>query len=32
MREDAIAAGAAFLLAKPFDAERFAEVVGSVVA
>jgi len=32
MREDAISAGAAFLLAKPFDADRFAEVVGSVVA
>jgi two-component system chemotaxis response regulator CheY len=31
MREQAIAAGASFLLAKPFDADRFAEVVGVVV-
>jgi len=28
MRERAIAAGAAFLLSKPFDGERFAEVIG----
>lgn len=31
MREQAIEAGAAFLLCKPFDADRFAEVVGAVV-
>ena len=31
MKEQAIAAGASFLLTKPFDADRFAEVVGSVV-
>lgn len=31
MRERAISAGAAFLLCKPFDADRFAEVVGGVV-
>lgn len=31
MREQAIAAGAAFLLTKPFDADRFVEVIGSVV-
>ena len=31
MKEQAIAAGAAFLLTKPFDAERLAEVVGAVV-
>jgi two-component system, chemotaxis family, chemotaxis protein CheY len=28
MREQAIGAGAEFLLVKPFDADRFAEVVG----
>ncbi len=32
MKEQAIAAGAAFLLTKPFDAERLAEVVGAVVS
>lgn len=32
MREQAISGGAAFLLAKPFDADQFAEVVGAVVA
>jgi len=31
MREQAIAAGAAFLLTKPFDADRFAEVLGELV-
>ena len=31
MREQAIAAGAAFLLVKPFTAEAFEEVLGSVV-
>jgi len=31
MKEQAIVAGAAFLLTKPFDAERLAEVVGAVV-
>lgn len=31
MREQAIAAGASFLLTKPFDADRFTEVIGSVV-
>lgn len=31
MREQAIAGGAAFLLTKPFDAERLGEVVGAVV-
>jgi hypothetical protein len=31
MKEQAIAGGAAFLLTKPFDAERLAEVVGAVV-
>jgi len=30
MREQAIGAGASFMLVKPFDADRFAEVVGSV--
>ena len=30
MRERAIDAGAAFLLCKPFDADRLAEVVGAV--
>ena len=29
LREEAIAAGAAFLLTKPFNADRFAEVVGA---
>lgn len=32
MRERAISEGAAFLLGKPFDADRFAEVIGAVVA
>ena len=32
MKEQAIAGGAAFLLTKPFDAERLAEVVGAVVS
>lgn len=32
MREQAIEAGAAFLLCKPFNADQFAEVVGSVVS
>ena len=32
MREQAIAAGASFLIAKPFDPEQFAEVVGAAVA
>ena len=31
MRTLAIEAGASFLLCKPFDADRFAEVVGAVV-
>jgi two-component system chemotaxis response regulator CheY len=31
MREHAIEAGAQFLLCKPFDADTFADVVGSVV-
>ena len=31
MREQAIGAGAEFLLVKPFDADRLAEVVGSGV-
>lgn len=31
MREQALAAGAAFLLTKPFDGERFADVIGSLV-
>ena len=31
MREQAITAGAAFLLTKPFDADRFTEVIGAVV-
>lgn len=31
MREQAIGAGAAFLLSKPFDGERFAEVIGQLV-
>ena len=31
MRTIAIEAGASFLLVKPFDADRFAEVVGAVV-
>lgn len=32
MREAAIAAGASFLLVKPFNAEHFADVIGEVVA
>jgi two-component system, chemotaxis family, chemotaxis protein CheY len=32
MREAAIAAGASFLLVKPFNAEHFADVIGAVVA
>lgn len=32
MREQAIGAGAAFLLSKPFDGDRFAEVIGQLVA
>jgi len=32
MRERAIDAGAAFVLVKPFDAERLGEVVGDVAA
>lgn len=31
MREQALAAGAQFLLTKPFDGERFAEVIGEMV-
>lgn len=31
MKERALAAGAAFLLTKPFDGERVAEVIGSLV-
>lgn len=31
MREQALAAGASFLLTKPFDGERFAEVIGQLV-
>lgn len=31
MREDAIAAGAAFLLVKPFNAEHFADVISGAV-
>jgi two-component system chemotaxis response regulator CheY len=31
MREEALAAGAAFLLTKPFDADRFAEVLTGTV-
>ena len=32
MREQAIAGGAAFLLAKPFNAESFQEILGGVLA
>jgi len=32
MREKGLAAGASFLLTKPFDGERFAEVVNSLVS
>ena len=31
MREQALAAGASFLLVKPFNGERFAEVIGATV-
>jgi two-component system, chemotaxis family, chemotaxis protein CheY len=31
MREQALAAGASFLLVKPFNGERFAEVIGGTV-
>jgi len=31
MRDQALAAGASFLLSKPFDGERFAEVIGQLV-
>lgn len=31
MREQALAAGASFLLTKPFDGERLAEVIGQLV-
>ncbi len=31
MREQALAAGASFLLVKPFNGERFAEVIGTTV-
>lgn len=31
MRERALAAGASFLLTKPFDGDRFADVIGSLV-
>jgi two-component system chemotaxis response regulator CheY len=31
MREEALAAGASFLLTKPFDADRFAEVLTGAV-
>jgi two-component system chemotaxis response regulator CheY len=31
MRESAIAAGAAFLLVKPFNAAQFADLIGAVV-
>jgi two-component system chemotaxis response regulator CheY len=31
MREEAIAAGASFLLVKPFNAEHFADVIGGVM-
>jgi two-component system chemotaxis response regulator CheY len=31
VRERALAAGASFLLVKPFDGERFAEVIGATV-
>ncbi len=30
MRDQALSAGAAFLLSKPFDGERFAEVIGGL--
>lgn len=32
MREEALSAGASFLLTKPFDADRFAEVVNGAMA
>lgn len=32
IREQAISAGAAFLLTKPFTSERFADVIGQLVA
>ena len=32
MREEALAAGAQFLLVKPFDADRLADLVGSSVS
>ena len=32
MREQALGAGAQFLLTKPFDGERFAEVLGNLVS
>ena len=32
MREKGLAAGASFLLTKPFDGERFADVVNSLVS
>lgn len=32
MREQALGAGAQFLLTKPFDGERFAEVIGTLVS
>lgn len=32
MREQALCAGAQFLLTKPFDSARFAEVIGSMVS
>ncbi len=31
MKDRALAAGAGFLLTKPFDGERFADVIGSLV-
>lgn len=31
MREQALAAGASFLLVKPFNGERFAEIIGATV-
>jgi two-component system chemotaxis response regulator CheY len=31
VREQALAAGASFLLVKPFDGERFAEIIGATV-
>lgn len=32
MREQALAAGASFLLVKPFNGERFAEIIGATVS